>query len=115
MRALHVAALAASLTACGARLAAPPPVFPLKNAWTATLGGLLEGELASDGQAVYVGTRDGRVRAVDPDKGSNNTETVFNVIAGAGLNAIPLKPFGQFKYVIKDGDDPLQFAVGVRF
>jgi len=52
---------------------------------------------------------------VDPDKGSTNTDTVFNLIAGAGLNAIPLKPFGQFKYVMKDGDDRLQFAVGVRF
>jgi VCBS repeat-containing protein len=52
---------------------------------------------------------------VDPDRGDSHTDTVFNVIAGAGLNTFPLKPFGQFKYSIKDGDDPLQFAVGVRF
>lgn len=52
---------------------------------------------------------------VDPEAGDSNTETVFNLIAGAGLNAVPLKPFGQFKWVIVDGDDPLVFSVGVRF
>jgi hypothetical protein len=62
----------------------------------------------------YVGAGIGWM-TVDPDRGDSSTDTVFNVIAGAGLNALPLKPFGQFKYSIKDGDDPLQFAVGVRF
>ena len=62
----------------------------------------------------YVGAGIGWA-TVDPDQGSSNTETVFNVLAGAGFNALPLKPFGQFKYVVQDGDDPLQFAVGVRF
>jgi hypothetical protein len=62
----------------------------------------------------YVGAGIGWM-TTDPDRGDSNTETVFNVIAGAGINTFPLKPFGQFKYVIKDGDDPLQFAVGVRF
>ena len=62
----------------------------------------------------YVGAGIGWM-TVDPDRGDSHTDTVFNVIAGAGLNALPLKPFGQFKYSIKDGDDPLQFAVGVRF
>ena len=62
----------------------------------------------------YVGAGIGWM-TVDPDKGDSKTDTVFNLIAGAGLNTFPLKPFGQFKYSIKDGDDPLQFAVGVRF
>ena len=62
----------------------------------------------------YVGAGIGWM-TVDPDQGDSKTDTVFNLIAGAGLNTFPLKPFGQFKYSIKDGDDPLQFAVGVRF
>ena len=62
----------------------------------------------------YVGAGLGWV-TFDPDNGKSNTDTGINLIAGAGLNAIPLKPFAQFKYVIMDGDDPLQFAVGVRF
>jgi len=62
----------------------------------------------------YVGAGIGWM-TVDPDRGDSSTDTVFNLIAGAGLNALPLKPFGQFKYSIKDGNDPLQFAVGVRF
>jgi hypothetical protein len=62
----------------------------------------------------YVGAGIGWM-TVDPDNAKSSTDTVFNLIAGAGLNTFPLKPFGQFKYVLKDGDDPLQFAVGVRF
>jgi len=52
---------------------------------------------------------------VDPDRGSKSTDTGVNLLAGAGLNAIPLKPFAQFKYTMKSGNDPFQFAVGVRF
>ena len=52
---------------------------------------------------------------VDPDAGSSNTETVFNLLAGAGLNAIPLKPYVQLKFVMQDGDDPTVFTFGVRF
>jgi hypothetical protein len=62
----------------------------------------------------YVGAGIGWM-TTDPDRGDSNTETVFNLIAGAGLNALPLKPFGQFKYILKDGNDPFQFAVGIRF
>ena len=51
----------------------------------------------------------------DPDNGKSNTDTVVNLIAGAGLNTFPLKPFAQLKYVMKNGNDPFQFAVGVRF
>jgi hypothetical protein len=52
---------------------------------------------------------------VDPDIGESDTQTVINLIAGAGLNALPMKPYGQLKYVFADGDDPLVFTVGVRF
>jgi hypothetical protein len=62
----------------------------------------------------YVGAGIGWM-TVDPDRGESSTDTVFNVLAGAGLNTFPMKPFAQFKYVMKDGDDPVQFAVGVRF
>jgi hypothetical protein len=40
---------------------------------------------------------------------------VINLLVGAGLNAVPLKPYGQIKYVITDGEDPLVFAIGARF
>ncbi len=51
----------------------------------------------------------------DPKNGSSHTDTVWDLIAGAGFNAIPLKPFAQLKYVIKDGDDPVVFSAGIRF
>ena len=62
----------------------------------------------------YVGAGIGWM-TVNPDRGDTNTDTVWNLIAGAGLNTFPFKPFGQFKYSIKSGNDPFQFAVGVRF
>ena len=37
-----------------------------------------------------------------------------NLLIGAGLNAIPLKPFAQFKYIIWD-DETAVLAVGARF
>ncbi len=52
---------------------------------------------------------------VDPDNGESNTETVINVLAGANLSALPMKPYGQVKHVFVDGDDPWVFAVGIRF
>jgi hypothetical protein len=51
----------------------------------------------------------------DPEFGDGDTETVVNLIAGVGFNAVPLKPFGQFKWVVMDGEDPLVFSVGTRF
>jgi len=63
---------------------------------------------------VYAGAGIGFM-SVDPEHGDSNTDTVVNLIAGAGLNAMKLKPFGQFKYVIVDGNDPLAFSFGVRF
>jgi hypothetical protein len=62
----------------------------------------------------YIGAGLGWV-TVDPDRGDRKTDTAFNLIAGAGINTFPMKPFAQFKYVIKNGNDPFQFAVGVRF
>jgi len=50
-----------------------------------------------------------------PDKGSSNTDTGWNLLAGVGVNSFPLKPFAQFKYVVIDGNDPVSFAFGVRF
>jgi len=52
---------------------------------------------------------------VDPEHADSNTDTVVNLIAGAGFSALPLKPFAQLKYVVVDGDDPLVFSIGTRF
>lgn len=52
---------------------------------------------------------------VDPELGDSDTDTVYDLIAGAALDAIPFKPFGQFKWVFADGDDPMAFAFGVKF
>jgi len=52
---------------------------------------------------------------VDPDRGSSRSDMTVNLIVGAGLNAIPLKPFGQLKYVVVDGDDPIVLSIGARF
>jgi hypothetical protein len=52
---------------------------------------------------------------LDPDYADSDNETVINLIAGVGLNAVPLKPYGQIKYVLMDGDDPFVLALGVRF
>ena len=64
--------------------------------------------------SVYAGAGLGWI-TTDPDNGKSNTDSVFNLLAGAGFNALPLKPFAQLKYIIAEGDDPLQFALGVRF
>lgn len=47
--------------------------------------------------------------------GNSDSNSVVNLLAGAGLNAVPMKPYGQIKYVITDGEDPFVFSVGVRF
>lgn len=60
----------------------------------------------------YLGAGIGFLRHTE---NSSLNETVVNVIAGAGLNAIPYKPFAQFKWVVQDGDDPLVFSIGARF
>ncbi len=53
----------------GSKLLAPPPVFPLKSAWSTPLGATIEGELASDGRLVFASLRGGGVRAVEPATG----------------------------------------------
>ena len=45
----------------------------------------------------------------------HSTDTVINLIAGAGLSAVPYKPFAQLKWVMADGDDPVVFSIGARF
>lgn len=51
----------------------------------------------------------------DPDGGDSHTDTGFNLIAGAGLNAIKLHPFAQLKLIMKDGDDPFVIGFGIKF
>jgi hypothetical protein len=62
----------------------------------------------------YVGAGIGWWRD-DPRHGSHATDTVFNLLAGFGLNAVPLRPFAQLKYVVANGNDPLVLSLGVRF
>jgi hypothetical protein len=51
----------------------------------------------------------------DPENGDGDTDMIYNLIAGAKFNLTSLKPFGQFKWVVQDGDDPLVFSLGLRF
>lgn len=51
----------------------------------------------------------------DPENANSDTQTVFNLILGASLGAAPMKPFGQFKWVMADGNDPFAFSIGVSF
>jgi hypothetical protein len=51
----------------------------------------------------------------DPDNGESSTDSGINAIAGAGLNAIPLKPYGQIKWTFLPDDTPFSFSFGVRF
>ena len=64
--------------------------------------------------SLYVGGGFGWI-TTDPDQGDSNTDTGINLLGGFGLNAVPLKPYGQLKYVIADGDDPIAFSFGIRF
>jgi len=52
---------AASVAACAVKLAPPPSLFPVTNAWKAAVGSLIEPPLASDGTRLFVATRDGLV------------------------------------------------------
>lgn len=64
--------------------------------------------------SVYAGGGIGLLTS-DPEVGSKDTQTVVNLLAGVGLNAAPMKPFAQLKYVFAEGNDPLAFSIGVRF
>ena len=50
---------AAFVAACAVKLAPPPSLFPVTNAWKAAVGGLIEPPLATDGTLLFVATRDG--------------------------------------------------------
>jgi len=52
---------------------------------------------------------------VDPDNGEKTHDTTVNLLAGIGLNAVPLKPYAEAKYMLKSGNDPFGMMLGVRF
>ena len=84
------------------------------SAYTLNLDGTM-GVLHPIGIAsAYIGAGLG-LFTVDPDGGDSNTDTVVNLMAGVGLNASPLKPFAQVKWIVMDGDDPLVLSIGARF
>lgn len=63
--------LAAGLAACsGTRPAPKPPIFPPVAAWKTLLGEVVVAPLAADSRRVFVATRDGALRALDPLTGS---------------------------------------------
>jgi outer membrane protein assembly factor BamB len=66
---LALLACAALVAACGVKLAAPPSVFPVSNAWKARVAGAIEPPLATDGTRLFVATRDGQVQALALDDG----------------------------------------------
>jgi outer membrane protein assembly factor BamB len=64
--------LAAFLLAgcAGSHPAPTPPLFPLSPSWKTLLGDFVVAPLAEDGRRIYVATRDGAVRALDPTTGA---------------------------------------------
>jgi outer membrane protein assembly factor BamB len=59
------------LTGCASRRPGPKaPLFPLTAAWKTLLGDFVVSPLAADGRRLYVATRDGVVRALDPATGA---------------------------------------------
>ena len=58
------------LAGCASRRPAPKaPLFPLTAAWKTLLGDFVVSPLAADARRLYVATRDGVVRALDPATG----------------------------------------------
>ena len=58
------------LAGCASRRPAPKaPLFPVTAAWKTLLGDFVVSPLAADGRRLYVATRDGLVRALDPATG----------------------------------------------
>ena len=64
--------------------------------------------------SLYAGAGAGMIH-LDPDNGESNTNSVVNLLVGAGFAAMPMKPYAQAKLMITDGDDPMALMVGVRF
>jgi len=54
-------------------------------------------------------------RTVKPDRLDATTDRTLNLLAGAGLNLVPMKPYAQLKWVIEDGQKPIAMSVGIRF
>ena len=60
-----------AIAGCGAKPPAPkPPLLPANAAWKTLLGEFVAPPLATDGHRVFVATRDGVVRALDPATGA---------------------------------------------
>jgi outer membrane protein assembly factor BamB len=58
------------LAGCASRRPAPKaPLFPLTATWKTLLGDFVVSPLAADGRRLFVATRDGAVRALDPATG----------------------------------------------
>ena len=72
MRSRLLTLLAVTALACGGvRIPPPATIFPLTTAWSAAFEGeRIEGDLATDGTRVFVATREGNLRALDPLTGS---------------------------------------------
>jgi len=68
---LHLAASSLLLAAAcaGARPPVRPPLLPLSPAWKTLVGDFVQPPLAADSRRIYVATRDGVVRALDPATG----------------------------------------------
>ena len=55
------------------------------------------------------------VRWVQPDGGDTVSQGGINLLAGAGMGLIPLKPFAQLKYSYVSGDNEFVWMLGARF
>jgi hypothetical protein len=65
------------------------------------------------GLPTWVGAGIGLLYA-DPDNADSQTDGIFNLLLGGGLNKLPLSPYVQLKYILAESD---QFVVGagIRF
>ena len=106
----------------GARFAAGPVTVIPNAEYVFVSGGKLftlniDGTLNVLPLAIATGYVGGGMAFVtsDPDGGSSNTDTGVNLIAGMAFNGVKLHPFVQLKYIVKDGNDPFVFGVGLHF
>jgi outer membrane protein assembly factor BamB len=68
-RAASLLLLALAASCSGSRPVPRPPIFPALATWKTLVGEPVVPPLAADGRRVYVATRDGAVRALDPKTG----------------------------------------------